>query len=456
METQENQNSAPTSFFQSIFQSTTAKMLMVGFLTLILLIPLEFVKNLIQERSNRQEEVISEINDKWGESVYFYGPILKVPYTVFEETLSINQKTNETVKQQKAITKYAYFFPEDLKAKSNVITKLLNRNNYESVVYSSKMSFEGNYIQPDFSSKNIPTENIQWNKATIVIKTTNLKSIKDEVKINIAGNKFTFEPVYSTNITDSTQALETGFIDLKSTLKTAKTNFNFNINYNGSKQIKMVPIGKTTQLSMQSNWASPSFTGNFLPDDKTKKIDNNGFVANWKILHINRPFSQQFFEILPDLGTYAFGVDFVIPVNQYQQNERAAKYGFLVIGLTFLIFFLIQSISKIKIHIFQYTMIGLALILFYTLLISITEHSSFTKAYLIAATAIITLISLYSVSILKDNKFPMFIAASLSGLYTFIYVIIQLENYALLVGSIGLFAILAAVMYFSRKIDWNK
>lgn len=318
------------------------------------------------------------------------------------------------------------------------------------------MNFEGHYIQPDFSSKNIPTELIQWNKATILIKTSNLKSIKDEVKINFGGTKFTFEPVYSTNPNDTTQALETGYIDLKSVLKTDKINFNFDITYNGSKQIKMVPIGKTTQLNMQSNWSSPSFTGNFLPDDKTKKIDANGFVANWKILHINRAFSQQFFEILPDLSTYAFGVDFVIPVNQYQQNERAAKYGFLVIGLTFLIFFLIQSISKIKIHIFQYSMIGLALILFYTLLISITEHSSFMKAYLIAAIAVITLISLYSVSILKGSKFPMFIAASLTGLYTFIYVIIQLENYALLVGSIGLFGILAAVMYFSRKIDWNK
>ncbi|AOW10758.1 cell envelope integrity protein CreD [Flavobacterium gilvum] len=456
METQENQNSSPVSFFQSLFQSTTAKMLMVGFLTLILLIPLEFVKSLINERSNRQEEVISEINGKWGEKVFFYGPILKVPYITFEETLSINQKTNETLKQQKAITKYAYFFPEDLKAKSNVNTKLLNRNNYESVVFSSKMNFEGSYIQPDFSSKNIPSENIQWNKTTILIKTTNLKSIKDEVKINLGGTKFTFEPVYSSNVNDSTQALETGFIDLKNTLKTGKTNFDFDITYNGSKQIKMVPIGKTTLLNMQSNWAAPSFTGNFLPDDKTKKIDNNGFVANWKILHINRAFSQQFFEILPNLDTYAFGVDFVIPVNQYQQNERAAKYGFLVIGLTFLVFFLIQSISKIKIHIFQYAMIGLALILFYTLLISITEHSSFTKAYLIAATAVISLISLYSVSILKGKKFPLFIAAALTGLYTFIYVIIQLENYALLVGSIGLFSILAAVMYFSRKIDWNK
>mgnify|MGYP003607769684 CR=1 FL=1 len=456
METTENQNPAPTSFLQSFFQSTTAKMIMVGILTLVLLIPLEFVKSLITERSYRQEEVISEINDKWGESVYFYGPILKVPYTTFEETVSINQKTNETVKQQKAITKYAYFFPEDLKAKSNVATKVLNRNNYESVVYSSKMNFEGHYIQPDFSSKNISTDAIQWNKATIVIKTTNLKSIKDEVKINLGSGKFTFEPVYSNNPNDSTQALETGYIDLKTILKTDKTNFGFDITYNGSKQIKMVPIGKTTQLNMKSNWSSPSFTGNFLPDDKTKKIEKTGFEANWKILHINRPFSQQFFENLPDLGTYAFGVDFVIPVNQYQQNERAAKYGFLVIGLTFLIFFLIQSISKIKIHIFQYSMIGLALILFYTLLISITEHSSFAKAYCIAGIAVITLISLYSISILKGRKFPLFIAGALTGLYTFIYVIIQLENYALLVGSIGLFSILAAVMYFSRKIDWNK
>jgi inner membrane protein len=452
METTENQTPTPTPFFQS----NTAKMIMVGILTLVLLIPLEFVKSLIMERSYRQEEVISEINNKWGESVYFYGPILKVPYTVFEETLSINQKTNETVKQQKAITKYAYFFPEDLKVKANATTKVLNRNNYESVVYSSKMNFEGNYIQPDFSSKNIPTDAIQWDKATVVIKTTNLKSIKDEVKLNLGSTKFTFEPVYSNNINDSTQALETSYIDLKTILKNNKTNFSFVINYNGSKQIKMVPIGKTTQLSMQSNWSSPSFTGNFLPDDKTKKITENGFEANWKILHINRPFSQQFFENLPDLGTYSFGVDFVIPVNQYQQNERASKYGFLVIGLTFLIFFLIQSISKIKIHIFQYSMIGLALILFYTLLISITEHSSFMKAYFIAAIAVIALISLYSISILKERKFPLFIATSLTALYTFIYVIIQLENYALLVGSIGLFTILAAVMYFSRKIDWNK
>jgi inner membrane protein len=318
------------------------------------------------------------------------------------------------------------------------------------------MKFEGNYIHPDFSSKNIPNEDIQWDKATILIQTTNLKSIKDEVKINFGNTNLTFEPVYNSNSKNTTEALETGYIDLGKILNNEKTAFNFDVSYNGSQQIKIVPIGKTTQVNMESNWASPSFTGNFLPDDKTKQITSAGFVANWKIMHINRAFSQQTFGSLPDLSQYAFGVDFVIPVNQYQQNERASKYGFLVIGLTFLIFFLIQSISKIKIHIFQYTMIGLALIMFYTLLISITEHSSFLKAYIIAGIAVITLITLYSISILKNRKFPMLIAASLGFLYTFLYIIIQLENYALLVGSIGLFAILAAVMYFSRKIDWSK
>lgn len=449
METPENHNE--TSFFQS----NTAKMIMVGLLTFVLLIPLEFVKNLITERSQRQEEVIGEINDKWGGNVFLYGPILKVPYTYYEETVSINEKTKETVKQRKAYINYAYFFPEELKAKSNVTTKVLNRNNYESVVFSSKMKFEGNYIHPDFSSKNIENEDVLWDKATILIQTTNLKSIKDEVKINFGNTDLTFEPVYNSNSKETTEALETGYIDLGKILNQGKTDFRFDISYNGSQQLKMVPIGKTTQLSMESNWASPSFTGNFLPDDKTKQITANGFVANWKILHINRAFSQQTFNNLPDLSQYAFGVDFVIPVNQYQQNERASKYGFLVIGLTFLIFFLIQSISKIKIHIFQYTMIGLALIMFYTLLISITEHSSFMKAYIIAGISVITLITLYSISILKNRKFPMFIAASLGSLYTFLYIIIQLENYALLVGSIGLFAILAAVMYFSRKIDWS-
>ena len=230
--------------------------------------------------------------------------------------------------------------------------------------------------------------------------------------------------------------------------------FSLSITYDGSKHIAIAPIGKTTEGTISSNWQNPSFVGNFLPYEK--QITSQGFSASWRVLYLNRPFSQQAFGELPQISEYAYQVSFVIPVDEYQQNERAVKYGFLVIGLTFLIFFLLQSISKIKIHIFQYAMIGLALVLFYTLLISFTEHSSFALAYLISSVMTIGLISLYSVAILKNKRFPAFIGISLAALYGFIYVIIQLENYALLVGSLGLFAILAVVMYASRKIDWNQ
>lgn len=450
METPETSKNQPQGFFQS----NTARMIMVGLLTLVLLIPLLFVQNLISERAQRQKEVIAETSGKWGESVYFYGPIVKVPYKTYTETVLVNEKTKVATTQKSFVTDYAYFFPETLKNTSGVTTKLLKRNNYESVVFTSKMQFEGQYLAPDFSTKNIPDTDIDWAKATILIKTTNLKSIRDEVKIDLAGKAYTFEPVYRTE-NDTVEALETGYLDPGLFANKAAAKFNFNIIYNGSQQIRIVPIGKTTDVHMTSNWPSPGFSGNFLPGDATKKITDKGFSADWRILHINRAFGQQAFEVLPNLQQYAFGVNFVIPVNEYQQNDRAAKYGFLMIGLTFLIFFLIQVISKVRIHIFQYTMIGLALVMFYTLLISITEHSSFLKAYLVAAVAVVAMISLYSVSILKSRKFPVFIAVSLSALYGFIFVIIQLEDYALLFGSIGLFAILGAVMYFSRRIDWN-
>ena len=250
--------------------------------------------------------------------------------------------------------------------------------------------------------------------------------------------------------------LETDFFDYKQLSKNDNLNFSFNMLYNGSNSVAFVPVGRVTTVSIDSDWESPSFDGAFSKNDTTFTASSKGFHADWKVLEINRPFSQQFTTKIPNLIEYSFGVKLIETVNEYQQNERVSKYGFLVIALTFLVFFMIQSVSKIRVHIFQYAMIGLALIMFYTLLISITEHSTFALAYLIASISVIIMIVLYSISILQNKKFPMFIGVSLIALYTFIYVIIQLENYALLVGSIGLFAILGAIMYFSRKIDWNK
>ncbi len=451
MENQEIQNQEPKTFFQS----TTAKMIMVGFLTLVLLIPLFFVQDLISERSQRKNEVTREVSNLWGSDIQFYGPILKIPYTSYDNYNVTDTKTGATTIQKKATTNYAYFFPNELTNSSKVIkNESLKRGIFNPIVFTANMNFKGNFTSPDFAKLNIAPENILWDKASIIVKTTNLKSIKSELKVELNSQKLSFEP--QNNDKTNYSLLSTSVFDYKNLATNDKINFNFNIVYNGSNSLKFIPIGKVTNVSIDSDWQSPSFEGTFASNDTTKSISATGFHADWKVLDINRTFSQQYSNVLPDLDDYLFGVKLIETVDEYQQNERVSKYGFLVIGLTFLIFFLIQSISKINIHIFQYSMIGIALIMFYTLLISITEHSSFSLAYGISGIAVVVLITLYSVSILKNKKFPMFIATSLSVLYAFIFVIIQMEDYALLAGSIGLFFILAAVMYFSRKIDWSK
>ncbi|MDR6967214.1 inner membrane protein [Flavobacterium arsenatis] len=449
MENSENQEQR-TNFFQS----TTAKMIMVGVLTLFLLIPLEYVKNLIFERSERKKEVVNEVAELWGKDIYFYGPTLRIPYKTYTETSVVDAKTKQVQIQKTSAINYAYFFPEQLKNKSNIKKNTsLKRGLYNNVVFTANMNFEGFFGKPNFEKLQIKDEDVLWEKAVIIVKTSNLKSIKSDLNIKLNSQTFVFESKAQEDRFYG--ELETNIFDYNQLKTNEKINFNFAMLYNGSNSVKFIPVGKTTTVNIDSDWESPSFEGSFAANTDSKTINKEGFHADWKVLHINRPFAQQHLEKMPNLDEFLFGVKLIETVDEYQQNERASKYGFLVIGLTFLIFFLIQSISKISIHIFQYSMIGLALIMFYTLLISITEHSSFSLAYIISAISVIVMIVLYSFSILKIKKFPFFIGASLTALYTFIFVIIQLENYALLVGSIGLFLILGAVMYFSRKIDWK-
>ncbi|MDO7138295.1 cell envelope integrity protein CreD [Algibacter lectus] len=438
--------------------SITARMLMVGFLVIILLIPLSFINSLITERAFRQSDVVNEINEKWGENVLVYGPILKIPYKTYTETKTYNEKTKTFFTEVETHIKNVYIFPESLNADVNVDSKTLKRGNFESAVFTTTMDFSGHYIPTNLTSKGIKDEDIIWDKATVILKTSNLKGIKSEMLLKLNQNTYSFQTNFNENSTqnsDYLDVLESGFINPIDLSSKNNAPFSLSMAFNGSKQIELIPIGKTTTMKMASNWADPSFIGNYLPNDETKTITKDSFNAEWKVLHINRAFSQQHLNKIPNLNKFAFGTKFMVMVDEYQKSERSAKYGFLVIGLTFLIFFLIQTLSKINIHPFQYLMIGLALIMFYTLLVSISEHSNFLKAYLIAGSSVIVLITLYSKSILKTLKFPLFIGLSLSALYAFIYVIIQLENYALLVGSVGLFLILTIVMYVSRKIDWN-
>ena len=433
------------------YQTTTAKIIMVGLLALFLLIPLSYVQSLIAERAERKKDVVEEITQSWGKDVHIYGPMLRVPYKHYNKTTLLNPQTNKEEISSTETIEYAYFFPEKLDFKTQINKdNSLKRGLYNVVVFSTDIQSKGAFSKPNFKKLQIDETNVLWNQATVLIKTTNLKSSKGDLNIKVNDSSLTFESKANTDkLYDD---LESDVFDLTDT---KEISFEFNMKYNGSNSVKFVPVGKSTTVSINSDWQNPSFEEVFSANTASKTITKEGFHADWIVSQVNRPFAQEYIELVPQLNEYLFGVKLIETVDQYQQNERASKYGFLMIGLTFLIFFLIQTISKISIHIFQYGMIGLALVLFYTLLISITEHSTFSIAYGIATSAVIIMLFLYTLSILKSRKFSVFIALALAALYSFIYVIIQLENYALLVGSIGLFLILGIVMYFSRKIDWE-
>lgn len=432
--------------------SITARMMVVGFLLLILLIPLEFVKSLIAERAYRQKEVISEINSKWGNEVLLSGPTLQIPYKVYKDIKTYDEQLKKYIVTQDVIIQNAYFFPEELTIDSQVDTKPLNRSIYKSVVFTADLAVKGSFPEIDFTNYNIKNEDVLWNKASVFIETSNLKGIKNTLQIKLGKKELKMSSQYSEKTLNTIKS-DTPF-DYRE-IAEERADFSFDIKVNGSESLKFIPIANKTSVKMESNWHSPGFDGEFLPEDHSKVISQEGFKAAWNIFQLNRQFEQSFFGELPYLSSFAFGTNFIIPVDEYQKTERTSKYGFMVIGLTLLVFLMIQISSKIYIHPFQYVMIGLALVMFYTLLIAVSEHSSFLKAYLIAGASVLGLITLYSKSILKGFKFPLLVCFSLSALYGFIYVIIQLEHYALLTGSIGMFLILAIIMFTSRKIDWD-
>jgi inner membrane protein len=439
-------------FGQWIRTSITARMIVVGLLLMVLSIPLEFVKSLISERAARQVEVVQEINNKWGNEVILSGPILKIPYKALVKSEIFNAETKKYEFRSEPVTNTAFIFPDTLNIVAAVNTLERNRAIYKSVVFTADLGVSGTFPKIDLSDKDIPLEDMLWEKASIVIQTSNIKGIRSTMEVKLNDTSLSLNPKFTK---DYLNTIESEVIPDFEPLAQQAIPFLFALKVNGSDRIKFIPIGKESSVAMTSNWHSPSFNGSFLPAEETKIITDKGFEASWNVFQINRQFEQVFYNVLPDLTRFSFGADLIIPVDEYQKSERTAKYGLLVIGLTFLVFLMIQIGSKIYIHPFQYVLIGLSLVLFYTLLLSISEHSTFLKAYLIAALAVMILISLYSKIVFKGWKFPVLIAFSLSSLYSFIYVIIQLENYALLAGSIGLFAILAIIMFASRKLDWT-
>ena len=415
--------------------SITIKFIIVGLMILALLIPVGMIKNLIHERNVLRNSVISEVIYKWGNPQTIAGPIITIPYKLYYK------KDKEIVEE----TRYAHFLPEDLIIKGNLNPEIRYRGIYKVVVYNANLNFSGTFNKPDFSNWKIPESDIMWENATLAIRIPDMRGIKEGIKVKWNNDEYDVNPgINNYNYTGVSTNLD--FNDSES------FEFQFNLNINGSESLNFIPVGKETNIEINSDWADPSFDGSFLPYHR--EITENGFNAKWKVLHLNRPYPQKWMGNTYSIDDSMFGVKLLLPVDHYQKSLRSVKYAIMFIGLTFLIFFFTEILNKKRIHPIQYLLVGLGLSIFYILLVSLSEQISFNLAYLIASFSIITLITAYSYSMLKNKKLTAIVALVLIVLYVFLFTILQLQDYSLLLGSIGLFIALAIVMYLSRKVDW--
>jgi len=432
-----------TSNFQKfsnwLKQSLFVKLSSIGFLILILLIPNTMIQNLIHERQLRRDEVQREISSSWGAPQTVIGPVLSVPY---------NNWVEYDEGKRKAVIETAYFLPLRLDIKGDAAHQIRQRGIFEVILYQADLTLSGTFEQPDFTALHINPKDVLWDQAKLSVGISGMTGIKSMIELNWKDTTQRMEPG-----TAAPYLLPFGVsIGVAIDAQTESYTFNLPIKVNGSDYLQFEPVGKETKVALRSDWGSPSFTGSFLPDQR--EISDDGFTADWQILDLNRNYPQSWKNEQHRFGSATFGVNFIQPLDEYAKNDRSAKYAILIIGLTFLIYFFFETLRQFHIHPFQYFLIGLALSVFYLLLLLLSEQIGFNYAYFTAASATIGLIAMYSASILKAKGLVIQLTALLVAMYTFIFVILQLEDFALLAGSLGIFATLAAVMYYSRKVDW--
>lgn len=458
-------------FNRWIQESIMVKLFSIGFLILILLIPSSWIQDMIVERQLRAEQVMTEVADKWSGTQTISGPVLVIPYR--------KQEIIDHGKEGKEIREYvekAFFLPEDLDITGTIKPETLHRGIFDAVVYESPMEIKSSFARPDFKTLSIADEMVIWKDAYLIFGITDLRGISDNPTFTVGDKSFGAEPSNNigVSIRRTRNVTEAEYVhEMPEQRNTSSSNgiivkldwetppaftenerVKIKLNLKGSRRLDFVPAGKTTTVKLSGPWADPSFDGEFLPENRV--VTESGFSASWKVLHFNRPFSQQWTQDNQQLSGADFGIKFLIPVDQYQKSIRTSKYGVLIILLTFIALFLVEITQKIRIHPFQYILIGAALTIYYTLLLSFSEHVGYNVAYCIASGATVVLISLYSISFLQHTRLIILFSLLLVLFYSFIFIIILQQDFSLLLGSIGLFLIVGLLMYFSRKVNWYK
>lgn len=442
--------------------SPAFKFFLICGLILVLTIPLLLVWGLVNERENRAEGVRASVANEWGRPQYIDGPLLVVPYTVKRIANEGDKRVEEIVERR------AVFLPQSLKISGKATTKVLHRSIYDVAVYTGLLNFEGSFAAPDMAEVVANVETVRWQDAVLAVAISDVSGLKTAADLNVDGTEsLAFEPSIGVPAIQGggihvRLAPAKGVFDLTGGGTDAAPagirafNFKFALTLNGSSELTFAPVARQTIVELTSDWRDPSFMGAFLPNDRV--LNPAAFAARWQIPHLARSVPQSWSlseQPLERMKNYAFGVRFVVPVDFYQLVTRAAKYAMMFLATAFMAVFLLEISARRSVHPVQYLFVGLSMIFFYVLLLSFAEQIGFLRAYLIAATATGGLISVYVAKVQQSLVKGAVMAGVLFLLYGLLYMILQLEDYALIAGAIAGFAMLAIVMFATLNVDWS-
>jgi inner membrane protein len=405
------------------------------------------VQSVVTERAQRRGSVIDEVSATWGGVQTVGGPVLTVPY---------RYSWVEADGKLRWGTAQAFFLPEVLDIKGTMEPQLLERGLFEVIVYKAHLTLTGRFVRPDFTGiKPGPAEPV-WEDAAVSIGVADPRGIARRVGLKWNGADVALMPGSESVglFVSGLHGAVAGLADRPGAIP-----FALDLDVNGSRELKMLPAGSETTVQLTSTWPHPSFVGAPLP--VFREASRAGFTGRWNVPYFGRGYPPRWTSVGLDAAQVksradasAVGVSLLQPVDIYQQAERAVKYAALFIVMTFVVFFLWEIVRSRLLHPIQYLFVGFAMCVFYLLLVSISEHTGFDFAYASAAGATTLLIASYSVYVLGGVVEGAFMGLGLVALYGFLYLLLRLEDYALLAGSIGLFAMLALLMYATRRVNW--
>lgn len=439
------------------------KMAAIFFMSLLLLVPLGLIEGQIRERSQRQNEVQASIANSAAGEQLLVAPVIAVHYREqVDVALPKEGNPEQTTVRTRIVERTLLLPPEKLEMLGETAVETRNRGIYQARLFRLGLGTSGRFVLKPLAE--LPgSGRIVSARARLLLGIADPRGVNNDPEVTINGKVYRFasassknEPPAAATAPDGTPAqglpanrlaIDLGTLDLQ---RESRFDFSFPLQLTGTTRLAIAPTGEANHIELKSAWPHPNFGGRFLPT--ARSVGKDGFTARWDISHLARNFEAT---QKPGSGE-VLSIDFVDPVNVYLQSERAVKYGVLFIVLTFAGFFLTEILRRAPIHPMQYLLVGLALAIFFLLLIALSEHLSFVLAYGLSAAACIGLIAFYLAGALGGVRQGFAFGAGLTGLYGVLYGVLLSEDNSLLMGSLLLFLALGATMLATRRVDWYR